>query len=169
MGRTPLSGHELDDLKNWALGAHEDDPSDEFPPLLIRLLEENAELRELLYRADKAGELKVVGDLNVEIDRLKALLDRSAQSEKELHENNKGYLKEIRELKEQVAASAAIMHRVGKLMEMAHEKLTGGDGTTLDTVERLAEDTQRKVAPSPKPEPLGLVMRQVIANAKRGA
>jgi len=70
----PLSVHELADLRNWTLAALEDDPEDDFPRLVLQLLNENTELRSLLLRAKESGQLAVVDQLSTECDALRGEL-----------------------------------------------------------------------------------------------
>jgi hypothetical protein len=132
-----LTVHELDDLRNWARAAREEDPDDDFPQLVLQLLEENGELRVLLYGAKESGELAAAQRLADEVDRL-----RSAEGEWSRLEGE--YKARIKELEDRINLHALVVDKLVKTMGLARDRLVGGDGARPEVFSRLLETAQRE-------------------------
>lgn len=131
----PLSGYELDDIRNWAKSAAEDDSGDELPPLVLRLIQEHAELRELLRCEEKSGRLAIIDAQAKKIDELSSNL----RQERAFWENTiKGAKTAERAAREKVEKCAAIMLEVEKLMAMARESIVGTEAGTVESLSSLA-------------------------------
>jgi FtsZ-binding cell division protein ZapB len=126
----PLSVHELDDLRNWALAAREDDPSDEFPQFVLKLLDENEELRTLLHGAKESGALGVTEQLANEVDRLRKEHDAWQDKERQ-------YKDRCRELEDRINVHALVMDKLVKTMAMAREHLVSGRGTKPEALSNI--------------------------------
>jgi hypothetical protein len=132
-----LTVHELDDLRNWARAAQDEDPDDEFPPLLLRLLDENAELRTLLYGAKESGELAAATRLADEVDRLRS-------AEKEWARLEGQYKERVKELEDRINLHALVLEKLVKTLGLARDRLVGGEGTKPEVFSRLLEMATRE-------------------------
>jgi len=132
----PLNVHQLGDLRNWALAALEDDPEDEFPDLVQKLLDENEELRALLYGAKESGALVVT-------EQLANDLEKSRKENKRLREEHESAAKRIRELEERINVHALVVDKLVKTMAMARDHLTSGEGTKPEALSNIIKVVER--------------------------
>jgi hypothetical protein len=134
-----LTVHELGDLRNWALAARDDDPDDEFPQLVLKLLEENGELRTLLFGAKETGKLAVTEQLANEVDSLRK--EREAWQDKE-----RQYKERCSELEDRINLHALVLDKLIKTMSMARERLISGEGTRPEALSKVMEMAVREYA-----------------------
>lgn len=129
MEQTPLTGPELDTLENYALAASEEDPDDPVPRAVIKLLVENAEMRNLLRR-DEKGDLVALAKLSSEVERLEGELRvaRSCQADQlainqRLKEAEGRLIKENVQLAERIRKFDVVLNQIITILNMARDRL----------------------------------------------